>query len=462
MIRILGFTTSPLKLLTDRNLRSNIADSIDQEMKETGATCYGMLTQSDAKRILEDSSRQTPLAKAIRTGRVAKDVWVEGYRRARHLSKYCRIASDCLLFFCGRGLRWYGVMQKAVVGFVIVALLVAGGYFFYQAQGKNSLKRSPVGQKFVIGLSLGTLKEERWPKDRDFIVKKVEELGGSVNVLSADADKDIQKAQIESLILQNVPVIIVVPQDDKVIAPLVEKAHQKGIKIIAYDRLIQNSPVDAYITVDYVKAGEQQASAVLQKAGGGNFAIVMGDKADSTVAMQKQGILNILKPEITKGKVKVVYDDFTQDWKPEVAYQHIKTLLLSTPVLDGVVSMNDGMAGGIVKALRERNLAGKVPVSGMDAELAGTQRVVEGVQTETSYLPIYLEAYRAAEVAVALAKGQVVPPDTKTDNGMIGVPTYLVQPVSITKDNMQTVIKDGFHTYEEIYQNIAPDKRPPR
>jgi D-xylose transport system substrate-binding protein len=352
--------------------------------------------------------------------------------------------------------------KKILLGSIAVAILAVLGYFAYRAMLSSSVAQK-VNPRQIIGLSLGTLKEERWQKDKDFFVKRAEELGAKVNVLSADTDKNLQVSQIESLILQNVSVLVIVPEDGKLIAPLVEKAHQKGIKVIAYDRLIPDSDLDAYITFDYIKAGEQQAEAVLRAAGRGNFAVVEGAETDSTVAMQREGIMNMLQPEVKKGNVNIVYENFTDDWKPEVAYQNIKKLLSTNVKLDGVVAMNDGTAYGTIRALEEYGLSGKVPVSGMDAELGGCQRIVGGTQTQTSYLPIYLQAYKAAEVAVAFAKGEKVTFSGATNNNRVEVPTYLVQPISVTKDNMlETVIKDGFHTYEEVYQSIPLDKRPPR
>jgi len=171
--------------------------------------------------------------------------------------------------------------------------------------------------------------------------------------------------------------------------------------------------------------------------------------------------MKVLQPAISAGKVKIVYQDYTADWKPENAYANIKKLLASGVTVNGIVAMNDGTAGGVIKALTEQGLQGKVPVSGMDAELAGVQRIVEGLQTETSYLPVNLQAYKGAEAAAALAKGETFTFNGKTNNGLLDIPTYFVQPVAVTKDNMvNTIVKDGFHTYEEVYQNVPMNQRP--
>src|SRR6185369_4483661 len=253
-------------------------------------------------------------------------------------------------------------MKKKLLIFVILLLVLLLGYFAYQKFFSVNKKITQKGLGPIIGFSLATLKEERWQRDQKFFTEEAEKLGATVNAVSADADANVQKSQIEALILQNVSVLVIVPQDEKVIAPLIEKAHQKGIKVIAYDRLISNSDLDGYVTADYVKAGEQQAQAVLDAAKKGNFAIVMGAADDSTVYQQKQGIMNVLQPEIAKGNVNIIYQGFTTDWKPEVAYANVKQLLTANPKIDGIVDMNDGTAYGVIQALKEKGLAGKVPI----------------------------------------------------------------------------------------------------
>ena len=352
-------------------------------------------------------------------------------------------------------------MKKNLFAVFVVIIVVLAGYAFFIKSHSPLQKSTTVKSSIIIGFSLGTVKEERWQRDLDFFTKRAEALGANVNVQIANADSTLQQSQIESFILQNVPVLVVVPQEDKAIAPLVTKARQKGIKVIAYDRLINDTALDAYVTVDYVKAGEQQAQGVLNVAKKGNIAIIMGASDDSTVYMQKDGISKVLQPQLDNGSIHVVYQDFTDSWKPEVAYQHMATLLSKGTKIDGVISMNDGMAGGIIQSLKEHGLAGKIPISGMDAELAGCQRIVDGTQTQTTYLPINLQAEKAAEVAVALAQGNTFAFNGSTKNGTVEIPTYFVQPVSVTKENMMdTIIKDGFHSYAEVYQNVPVKNRP--
>ncbi|MCM2325078.1 MAG: substrate-binding domain-containing protein, partial [Candidatus Woesearchaeota archaeon] len=149
----------------------------------------------------------------------------------------------------------------------------------------------------------------------------------------------------------------------------------------------------------------------------------------------------------------LVYDSFTPEWKPDMAYAGLKEFLLQGEV-DAVIAANDGTAFGVINALDEVGLAGKIPVSGQDAELSACQRVVKGTQTMTVYKPIKALAYRASEIAVGLAKGISPQSNSKVFNGKIDVTSYLLSPTAVTKENMdETIIADGYHSSEEVYGN---------
>jgi D-xylose transport system substrate-binding protein len=163
--------------------------------------------------------------------------------------------------------------------------------------------------------------------------------------------------------------------------------------------------------------------------------------------------MNILQPKIDSGEVNLVINKFTEEWKPEEAYKTIKSYLDSGKKLDAVVAANDGTASGVIRALKEAGLAGKIPVSGQDAELSASQRIVAGTQTSTVYKPIDSLAYKAAEIAVLMAKGQLPETADFLNNGKILVPSYFLEPILVTKKNiMSAIVLSGFHTYEEVYK----------
>jgi len=342
-------------------------------------------------------------------------------------------------------------------------IIIAGVFFFLKHSSHNevSVTSSPqtnASNDIVIGFSLGTLREDRWPKDSELFVKAVEGLGATVSVFFADNDKAKQLSQAENLILQGVNVLVVVPQDAVAAGSIVEMAHKAGIKVIAYDRLIKDSNLDYYISFDNEKVGEFEAQAVLDHVSRGKIAYIGGSSDDNNSILLKEGAMRLLGPKVKSGDITIVVDSFTLDWKPEEAYKTMKAYLEVNKTIDGVVAANDGTAFGVIQALKEYGLAGKVPVSGQDAEMGACQRVVAGTQTATVYKSINLIASKAAQMAVAIAKGEKVVTNTTINNGKIDVPAYFLTPVAVTKENMmQTVIKDGYQSQEDVY-HLTGDK----
>lgn len=342
-------------------------------------------------------------------------------------------------------------MKKFLIIFAFLAVAVALAFWL-----DNKLNPAVPAAKdpVIIGFSLGTTREERWFIDRDFFIEKAKELGAVVNVTLSDYDVPLQISQIQNLISQGVKVIVVIPADSEKIAPVIEEAHLAGVKIIAYDRLIKNSNIDLYLSFDNVKVGQLEAESILAVKNSGNFAYIGGAPTDNNAFLLKAGSMSVLDPKIKSGEINLVVDQFSQDWKPEEAYKTIKDYLASGKTLDAVIAANDGTAFGAIQALKEKNLAGIVPVSGQDAELSACQRVIDGTQTSTVYKPIIALAEQAAKSAVAMAQGQSPEVNNSLSNGKIDVPSYFLEPIIVDKSNMMTtIIKDNFHSYEEVYKN---------
>lgn len=337
----------------------------------------------------------------------------------------------------------------------------AGNQGGQQAAPANQQQAVPAGKKIKIGLSMDTLKEERWQRDRDMFVAKAKELGAEVLVQAANGDDNLQISQAENMLTQGVDILVVIPHNAEATARIVEAAHKKGVKVIAYDRLIKNSDVDLYISFDNVKVGELQAKAIVAKAPKGNYVYIGGAPTDNNAHLFRQGAMNILKPLEQKGDIKIVFDQFSDDWKPENAMKHMENALTANKNnIQAVVAANDGTAGGVIQALAAQKLAGKVPVSGQDAELAALQRIVEGTQTMTVYKPIKLIAETAAQIAVDMAQGKTPNTNAKINNGKIDVPSVLLEPIAVDYNNiLDTVVKDGFHKLEDICKT-APDRCP--
>ena len=224
----------------------------------------------------------------------------------------------------------------------------------------------------LIGLSMDTLKEARWQRDRDMMVARASSQGAEVLVQSANSDDARQIADIEGLLTRHVDVLVVIPHDGTAMAKAVRLAHEAGVPVIAYDRLIRDSDLDLYVSFDNVRVGELQAKYLvdhLPSPGKGTIIRILGSKADNNAQLFKQGQDEILGPYIARGDVKVIHEDWADDWKPENAKKIMNAAIAQHGrAFDAVLASNDGTAGGAIQALSVEGLAGKVLVTGQDAE----------------------------------------------------------------------------------------------
>jgi D-xylose transport system substrate-binding protein len=340
---------------------------------------------------------------------------------------------------------------------VLIGLVVARG----GNAGSATTSSAP-----LIGLSLDTLKESRWQADRDLFVKRAQELGARVDVQSANGDDNQQIRDVESLLTAGAKVIVIVPHDGVAMAKAVEMAHKVGVPVIAYDRLIRNSDLDLYLSFDNVKVGELQAKYVVSKLpnGKGRIVRVFGSPADNNAKLFKQGQDNVLNPLIKKGDIKIVREDWAEDWKPDNAKRIVNAAITDTGGnFDAVLASADSVAGGSIQALLEAGLAKKVIVTGQDAELAACQRIAQGTQTMSIYKPLKMLATSAAEAAVKMAKGQPVIAPRVVNNGKTDVPAVLNDIHVADKSNLVSlVVKDGFQSYDEVYRGVPASQRPPK
>ena len=319
------------------------------------------------------------------------------------------------------------------------------------------------GDQIVIGLSLDTLREERWQRDRDRFVARAEELGAKVLVQAANNDDAVQNAQAENLLTQGVDVLVVAPHNAKSAATIVEAAHKAGVPVIAYDRLINDCDLDLYISFDNLRVGEMQAEYAVAHARSGNYVLIAGAPTDNNAHLYREGQLNILQPYIDRGEIHLVTDQFANDWQPVEGLKILENALTRNHNdIAAVVAANDGLAGGAIQALAEQKLTGKVIVTGQDAELAACRRIVEGSQSMTVYKPIQALATRGAEVAILLAKKQPVPDANRTlNNGYKDVPSLLITPIPVDRTNLaDTVIRDGYQKLEDVYRDVPREQWP--
>ena len=296
--------------------------------------------------------------------------------------------------------------------------------------------------------------QERWQHDRQLFLSKVKSLGVDASLHATSFVLASQTPEAERSLLQGVDVMVVISPLAVSPAPIVEMAHKSGVPVVAYDRLIMDCPLALYVSFDNAKVGELQASHLVRRKPQGNYVLVSGPPSDHNSLLYREGQMRVLQPLIDRGEIRIVEDQAAKDWLPTEAYRIVKEALNKTDgQLDAVLATNDGLAEGALQALAERNLERKVPVTGQDAELPACQRIVAGTQSMTVYKPIKLLAETAAEAAVALAKKQMIGfKTTALPNGRGNVPSILLSPIPVDKDNLEeTVIADGFQKREEVF-----------
>ena len=335
--------------------------------------------------------------------------------------------------------------------------IISVAVFFFTSiitYGSENDRQQKNGESVKIGLSMDSLRVERWRKDRDIFKKRAEALGAEVIVQHADGDARRQNEQAENMITQGVDVLVVIPKDGVAAAQIVEIAHKEGVKVLAYDRLIMKSDVDLYISFDNEQVGYLQAEYIARKVPKGNYFLLGGAPTDNNAHLLRKGQMRALQPLIDRKDIKVVAKQWAIDWDARDALKKTEQVLTRYDNrIDAVIASNDGTAGGVIQALDAQKLAGKVPVSGQDAEKAACQRILAGTQAMTVYKPIHLIATTAAEAAVALAKGDAIPQATQTvNNEKTAVPSILLTPIQVDKDNLDVVIEDGFHKRKDIYK----------
>ncbi|MFH9662163.1 sugar ABC transporter substrate-binding protein [Streptomyces sp. NPDC017248] len=352
-------------------------------------------------------------------------------------------------------------MRRAAVavaaGAMAVSLAACGSAKESKGNDDSSSTSAKKGDDIKVGLLLPENKTARYEKfDRPMIEKKVGELTNGkakVEYNNARQDANLQAQQVDTMITNKVDVLIIDPVDAKAIQNSVKKAVDQGIKVVAYDRLAEG-PISAYTSFDNVEVGKTQGQALLKALGGkatksSKIVMINGSVTDPNAKQFKDGAHSVLD-----GKVTIAKEYDTKEWAPDNANSEMEAAIsaVGKKNIVGVYSANDTMAGAIITALKAAGL--DIPVTGQDAELAGVQRIVTGDQYMSVYKSYPQEAETAAQMAVALAKGESldsIAKDKVSSTSVKDIPSVLVPVVSLTQDNIKdTVVKDGIYTLDEI------------
>lgn len=327
-------------------------------------------------------------------------------------------------------------MKTKVIALVVLFSFV---FFVFQSCQKDHHKK-------VIGLLMDDFETERWAKDSTLFINRVNELGGKVICRIAYGDPSKQLEQAKELIGKKVDVLVIVPADLEKAGQIVKVAGDAHIKVISYDRLILNSNLDLYVSFDNVKVGELQAGYILNRLGKGNVALIGGPLSDYNSFFLRLGQIGILQPFVEKGDIKILYDKHATTWSDTSAYRMALSCLKAYPKkVDAFIASNDLLAKGVIKALEEKSLVGKVLVTGMDGDSLALENIILGKQSMTVFKTIEALAVAAADAAMTIAGDQEIKnPHTTINNGTKLVPAILLAPMVVNKGNIQMQITEKY------------------
>lgn len=345
-------------------------------------------------------------------------------------------------------------MKRYVVVLCVLCLLCMSGCS--KVDGEEETLAEEKVAKIQIGMSFDSFVIERWQRDRDVFVSTAKELGAEVNVQNANGDAKEQIAQIEYFIRKKMDVIVIICIDSNELRSVVKKAKNAGINVIAYDRMINDSDVDLFISFDNEMVGTMMAKSLVE-AGLEKKKVIMicGPTTDNNVFYVDTGFRNVMDKE----EVEILDVINCESWKAELGGDYVYANINLIEQADGIMCGNDSIATQVVRALAEKRLAGKVYVVGQDADLEACQRIVEGTQVMTVYKPVEKLAQTAAEYAIKLAKKEPIDGLKTMKDGDKEVPYVFLEPIAVTKDNMDEVIIDsGYHLKEDVYLNVPKEE----
>lgn len=338
--------------------------------------------------------------------------------------------------------------RKSWLLLMMVCLLLSG---CRKETGTTLENREGEETGLQIGISMDSFLLERWLRERDVFVSEARELGATVNIQNSNGDLEAQIAQVDYFIEKKVDAILLIAIDAERLTEAVERAHKAGIPVIAYDRIIKNANVDLYISFDNEKVGFLMGEHMKEHLNGkGTLLQICGPLEDANVSQIMKGFDEAIKDT----ELKIDYTEYAKGWLAEIGFAATNSYLGSYPAPKGIMCGNDGLAGQAIRSLSEHRLASAVCVVGQDADLDACQRIVEGTQCMTVYKAVEQLAKRAAQLSVALAKGEEIQVEETMYDGTYEVPYERFEPIAVTKENMDEIITGKYHERSDIYLNV--------
>ena len=343
--------------------------------------------------------------------------------------------------------RTTNLLLAATVGVSLTLTLSACG------SSSDSSNSSDAGSGKVGVILPDTKSSVRWEtKDRPALEAAFKAAGVDYTIQNAEGSADTMATIADGMIADGVTVLAIVNLDSDSGASIQQKAATQGVKTIDYDRLTLGGTADVYVSFDNTKVGELQGQGLVDCLAGGpsNVVFLNGSPTDNNATLFSKGAHSVID---ATPSVKIVGEQAVPDWDNDAAVTIFEQqYTAANGAVDGVYAANDGLAGSVISILEKNKRAGQVPVTGQDATVEGLQNILAGTQCMTVYKSANEEANALADVAIALAQGDE-PKTTSTsrdDTGNRDVPSVLLTPKSITKDNVNVVFDDGGQAKEEV------------
>lgn len=317
------------------------------------------------------------------------------------------------------------------------------------ATALDSTAQQEEDDELEIGMCFDSFVIERWEKDRDVFAATAGSLGATVNIQNANGDVNKQIEQIRYLIEKKVDCLVIIPIDSTSLKDVVLEAKKAKIPVVCYDRLISDADADLYISFDNEMVGQMLGEAIAGQ-GAKDVIMVCGPLTDNNVPMVTAGFMQVMD----ENNIEVLDTYNCEGWKAEYGSAYVYDNMKLVKEADAIMCGNDDIATSVIKALAVGQLAGEIPVVGQDADLPACQHIVAGTQLMTVYKPVGKLAEQAAKLTVELAKGETPEIEGKISDGSFTIPYVAVEPVAVTRDNIDEVIIDGgFHSREDVYLN---------
>lgn len=323
----------------------------------------------------------------------------------------------------------------------------------------GALLASPSGfasaKDLTIGVAMPTQQEERWRNDARYFQEEAQKLGVTIKLQVADNDSNKQITQIENFVTEGVDALIIAAVDPGAVGPAAQQAVNKKIPVVSYARSVANADVGAMVAFHYLQVGKLSSDYAYSLAPKGNYVILNGDKTTlPDVPLYRQGHYAGIQKAIDSGDIHVVMDQYMEQWKPENGLAAAENALTQNKNIAAFLCANDGIAGGVIQALKSAGLDGKVVVTGNDGDITALRRIAAGTQSSTIFQNTREEAKAALETAIKLVKGEKIDATATMPNGKIDVPLVQLEPQLVTKANLdKVIIEPGFHSHKDVYGN---------